>query len=167
MPNIFKGKCISCFPVGLRVTVGAHRPGRKGQREVVWTDSKESRRPQASPVPGTGPKGVRRPCALPAADLCALCKWDVKLQRNHWLLARHLRFTQHTPEPPAEAGEGGCFGADGGGGGWGSFSEFKKLSVKPLAAGKVNITEVLVAMLDRKYRLQKIISVGSLNKQQQ
>ena len=50
MPNIFKGKCISCFPVGLRVTVGANRPGRKGQREVVWTDSKESRWPQASPV---------------------------------------------------------------------------------------------------------------------
>lgn len=89
----------------------------------------------------------------------------MKLQRSHWLPARHLRFTQHTPEPPAEAGEGGCFGADGGGGGWGSFSEFKKLSVKPLAAGKVNITEVLVATLDRKYRLQKIISVGSLNKQ--
>ena len=73
------------------------------------------------------------------------------------------------PEPPAEAGKGGCFGdgAGGGGGGWGSFSGFKKLSVQPLAAGKVNITEVLVAMLDRKYRLQKIISVGSLNKQQQ
>ena len=119
----------------------------------------------------SGPKDVRRPCALPAADLCALCKWDVKLQRSHWLPARYLRFTEHMPEPPAEAGKGGCFGDDagggGGGGGWGSFSGFKKLSVQPLAAGKVNITEVLVAMLDRKYRLQKIISVGSLNKQQQ
>ena len=69
MLNIFKGKCISCFPVGLRITVGANRPGRKGQKEVVWTDSKESRRPQAFPVHGICLKDVRRPCALSAADL--------------------------------------------------------------------------------------------------
>ena len=69
MLNIFKGKCISCFPVGLRVTVGANRHGKKAQKEVVWTDSKESRRQQAFPVPGTGPKDVRRPCAIPADDL--------------------------------------------------------------------------------------------------
>ena len=41
-----------------------------------------------------------------------------------------------------------------------------KLPLKPLASDKVYITEILVAMLDRKYRLQKIISERSLNKQQ-